>query len=66
MNRLESFDLDSRDLQGIDEIIRLETGQGLAAESAHWRRRLNRLWLAIVLGLLLLGVAAVLVVRSWA
>jgi len=66
MKRPDSFDLDLRDLQGIDEIITQQTGRTLAAEMAHWRRRRNRFWMAIALVLLLLGVAAVLVVRSWA
>lgn len=65
MKRLDSFDLDPRDLQGIDAIITLETGQNLAAETAQWRRRRNGFWLAIALILLFLGVAAVLVVGSW-
>lgn len=59
MKRLDSLDLDAADLQRIDEIITLRTGQNLAAETAHWRRR-NRFWLAILLGLLLLAVAGIL------
>lgn len=66
MKHMDYLDLDAADLQRIDEIITLRTGQTLAAETASWRRRRNRFWMAILLVLLLLMVAGVLLVQWWA
>lgn len=65
MKRLECFDLDSADLQRIDEIIRLEKGCTLADETAQWRWRRNRIRWAMILVLLLIGVAMALAVTLW-
>lgn len=65
MNRLDSLDLDAADLRRIDEIMTSQTGQGLAAEVAQWRKRRNQVWLAIGLSVLLLGVAGAWLMRVW-
>jgi hypothetical protein len=65
MKRLDSFDLDPGDVQGIDAIITSKTGRNLAAETAQWRRRRNWFRLAMAMALLFLGAAAVLLIRSW-
>ena len=65
MKRLDCLDLDAADVQRIDEIITLRTGQGLAAETARWRRRRNSFWMAVSLGLLLLVAAGLALYRSF-
>ena len=65
MRQLDCLDLAADDVRRIDEIISLETGMSLAAETARWRRRRNWLSTALLLGVLALGAAGVVVVRWW-
>ena len=66
MRQLDCLDLAADDVRRIDEIISLETGTSLAAETVSWRRRRNWLWTALLLGMLALGAAGAVVVRWWA
>jgi hypothetical protein len=66
LKHLDCLDLDAADVQRIGEIIALQTGQSLAAEAVHWRRRRNRFWMAVSLGLLLLAAAGFALYQSWA
>ncbi len=61
LKRLESFDLDAADVARIDEILKLQFGEGLAAEAARWKQRRWRHWLAVSIGVLVLSIVAV----SW-
>ena len=58
MKPLEELDLGAADLQRIDEIITRTTGRSLGDEVAQWRRRRNRFWMCLSLGLALLLAAA--------
>jgi len=65
VRQLIRLDLAADDVRRIDEIIVLETGASLAAETASWRRRRNWLWTALLLGMPALGAAGAVVVRWW-
>ena len=66
MRRLDCLDLAADDVRRIDEIIVLETGASLAAETARWRRRRNWFWMTLLLGVVALGAAGAVLVRWWA